>query len=131
MMEAKRLDDDVSVSAQITVDDVGQLSELGFRSIICNRPDGEGNDQPTFEETRQAGDAKGLTTRYMPVESGKVRDRDGREFERMMRALPKPILAYCRTGTRSTMLWALAAARRLELVHVLSAVENAGFDTGG
>ena len=103
MMEIKRLDDKLSVSAQIQAGDVADIARQGFRAIVCNRPDGEGNDQPLFEEIRRAAEAHDLAVRYLPLESGKVRDEDAREFQREMEDLPKPVLAFCRTGTRSVM----------------------------
>ena len=100
------------VAKQITPSDVATLSAQGFRSIICNRPDGEGADQPLFVEIDRAAEAAGLATRYLPVTSGKVRDEDAARFAAALIELPKPILAYCRTGTRSTTLWGLSQAQR-------------------
>ena len=130
-MQVKPLSDAISVSPQITPDEVKTLAELGYRSIICNRPDGEGADQPGFAEIDAAAGAAGISTRYLPVISGKVSESDTVEFERALRELPGPVLAYCRTGTRCATLWALAQATRMPIADILGAARNAGYDLNG
>ena len=109
-MTPKKLTDELSVSPQIMAADVAGLAALGFKSIISNRPDGEGADQPSFLEIEREARARGLDVRYLPVESGKVIDADAVAFGAALAEMPKPVLAYCRTGTRSTTLWALSEA---------------------
>ena len=111
-MQTKMLSPTVAVAPQITAADVAALVAAGFRSLICNRPDGEGADQPGFEEIERAARDAGLEAVYLPVVSGKVTDEDAAHFGALLDRLPKPVLAYCRTGTRSTTLWALTAASR-------------------
>ena len=130
-MQVKPLSDAISVSPQITPDEIKTLAELGYRSIICNRPDGEGADQPGFAEIDAAAGAAGISTRYLPVVSGKVSESDTVEFERALRELPGPVLAYCRTGTRCATLWALAQATRMPIADILGAARNAGYDLNG
>ena len=103
VMEFKKLTDTVSVSPQITPEDVKKIKDAGFRSIVCNRPDGEGNDQPTFEEIEMAAREIGLECLYQPVISGMVQDEQAEEFGRTLTHLPGPVFAYCRTGTRCTI----------------------------
>ena len=121
----------LSVSPQIGVEDVAALKDAGFRSIICNRPDGEGPDQPTFDEIASAARAAGLEARYMPIVAGKVSDEDAVDFGRALDALPGPVLAYCRTGTRSITLWSLSQAERLSVADILATTKAAGYDMGG
>ena len=130
-MDTKTITDTFSVAAQVTADELATLAEAGFRSIICNRPDGEGGDQPTFEEIRAAAERNGLESRYLPVTSGKVNDEDARTFGRLLNELPKPVLAYCRTGTRSATLWSLSQAENLPVTDILEATRSAGYDMGG
>jgi sulfide:quinone oxidoreductase len=108
----KKLTDEISVAPQIKPSELGELAARGFRSIICNRPDGEGADQPVFSEVEQAAASLGLMTRYIPVTSGKISDEEAAAFGAALDELPKPVLAYCRSGTRSTALWALSQAGR-------------------
>ncbi len=130
-MDPKAISTQLSVSPQITVEDVTRLAGLGYRSIICNRPDGEGADQPTFEEIEAAARKAGIEARYVPVVAGKVQDSDADAFARAMDELPKPALAYCRTGTRSATLWSLTQADRLSLADILAATKAAGYDMAG
>ena len=130
-MEIKTISNGFSVSPQIVADDVKEIAERGFRSIVCNRPDGEGADQPTFEEISNAAKEAGLEIRYQPIVSGKVSDDDARDFGRLYDELPKPIFAYCRTGTRSTTLWSLSQAGKLDTSEILRATKAAGYDMGG
>ncbi|MCR9137547.1 MAG: bifunctional protein tyrosine phosphatase family protein/NAD(P)/FAD-dependent oxidoreductase [Alphaproteobacteria bacterium] len=130
-MEAKKVSDELSVSPQILVDDVKTLADQGFRALICNRPDGEGADQPVFKELENAAEGLGLQTRYIPVSAGKVNDDDVEAFATAMRELPKPVLAFCRTGTRSATLWSLSQADQQPLAEILAATKDAGYDMAG
>ena len=130
-MDARTITAGLSVSPQITVADLQSVADHGFRAIICNRPDGEGMDQPNFEEIETAARAIGLETRYLPITAGLVRDEDATAFGRMLTELPGPVLAYCRTGTRSATLWSLAAATDKPVADILAATKAAGYDMGG
>lgn len=130
-MELKKLTDTFAVSPQIRIADLPALREMGVRSLICNRPDGEGADQPTFTEIEQAARQAGIEAHYLPVETGKVSDQDAEQFRRYLDTLPRPMLAYCRSGMRSATLWALASAPQLSLVEILAAGKRAGVDLSG
>jgi len=108
MIEIKSLSPAMGVSGQIAVEDLSSIAAAGYRSILCNRPDHEGPDQPSFDEIEQAALACGLVARYLPVVSGGVTPADGLAFAQLLEALPSPVFAYCRSGTRSTTLWNLA-----------------------
>jgi sulfide:quinone oxidoreductase len=110
MIEIKTLSPAMGVAAQIAVDDLQSIATAGYRSILCNRPDHEGPDQPSFHEIEQAALACGLVARYLPVVSGGVTPADGLAFAQLLEVLPGPVLAYCRSGARSTTLWNLAQA---------------------
>ena len=130
-MDIKDINKRISVSPQITAADVKAIADAGFRAIICNRPDGEGADQPTFEEIDTAAKSAGLETLYLPIVSGKVEDADAAKFGDALDALPGPVLAYCRTGTRSATLWSLSQAKSLPVSDILAATKSAGYDMGG
>ncbi|WP_238365153.1 bifunctional protein tyrosine phosphatase family protein/NAD(P)/FAD-dependent oxidoreductase [Mesobacterium pallidum] len=130
-MDLKKISDDITVSPQITADDIPAIKAAGFRSILCNRPDGEAADQPTVTELQAAATAAGLEMRYQPVVPGKVSDADAKAFATNMRELPGPVLAYCRTGTRSATLWSLAAAKTMAPADILAATKAAGYDMAG
>ena len=130
-MQLNKINDALTVSPQIAADDIPALKEAGFRSIICNRPDGEGADQPTHEEIEAAAKAAGLEVRYLPVQTGLVQDEDAAAFGAALRDLPGPVLAYCRSGTRSATLWSLSQAKTLPMADILGATQAAGYDMHG
>lgn len=130
-MEIKEISPNLSVSAQIAPTDIADIAAAGFRSIICNRPDGEGADQPSFEEIEASAKEAGLEVRYIPITAGMVTDADADDFGTALRELPGPILAYCRTGTRSATLWSLSQATTLPITDILSATHRAGYDMNG
>ena len=127
-MNVKKMSDELSVSAQIVPEDIVALKEAGFRSIVCNRPDGEADDQPLARELETAASASALEFVHLPVVSGKISDDDTVKFGRLLKSLPRPILAYCRTGTRSVSLWCLANAGTQPLPELLAASKAAGYD---
>ncbi|WP_408013347.1 TIGR01244 family sulfur transferase [Roseibium marinum] len=127
----KPINTQIFVSPQIHPQDLAEIAQQGFRSIICNRPDGEGADQPTFEEIEAAAKKFDLEIRYLPIVAGKVRDEDATDFGALMETLPKPVLAYCRTGTRSATLWSLSQAEKQPLADILSQTKAAGYDMAG
>ena len=130
-MEIKTINAEISVAPQITPDAVQKLADQGFRALICNRPDGEAADQPNFSEIEAAAKKAGLEIRNLPIVSGKVSDQDAADFGAAMQELPRPILAYCRTGTRSATLWSLSQANRMSVADILAATKAAGYDMGG
>jgi len=130
-MEIRKIGDDLSVSPQIAPGDVAAIRAAGFRAIICNRPDGEGADQPGFDEIEATAKAAGLEARYQPITSGMVRDADAEAFGQALRELPGPVFAYCRTGTRSATLWSLSQARHRPVPEILAATRAAGYDMAG
>ena len=130
-MDLKKITGKTSVSAQITPDDIAAIKEAGFRAIICNRPDGEGADQPSFEEIEAAAKKAGLEAAYVPVTTGMVRDEDVEAFGAALKALPRPVLAYCRTGTRSATLWSFHESKKRPMHEILAATKAAGYDMNG
>jgi sulfide:quinone oxidoreductase len=130
-MDIKALSAELSVAPQVVAADLKAIAEAGFRSVICNRPDGEGADQPVFSEIELAGRNEGLQVRYLPAVSGKVTDAQGQAFGALMSELPKPVLAFCRTGMRSTTMWALSQAGTLPLPQIIERSAQAGFDLKG
>ena len=127
-MDIKKLTPQLSVTGQVQLADLASLQAAGFRSVVCNRPDGEGADQPTFAEIQAASHALGMVAYYLPVESGKVTDAEGVQFGAVVPTLPQPVLAYCRTGMRSTTLWALSQAAKVPAAEILGTGAAAGYD---
>jgi len=99
--------DDFSVSTQVELADIEALAADGVKALICNRPDGEGSDQPTVRELRDEAAGFDIEVVYLPVVSGKISPADVADFSTALDKLPAPVHAFCRTGTRSLSLWSL------------------------
>jgi sulfide:quinone oxidoreductase len=127
-MEIKQISPFLSVSPQITAADVGILASRGFRTIVCNRPDGEADDQPSADEIGAAAARHGLTFHAHPVRAGQVSDDDVTRFAAVLRESEGPVLAFCRTGTRSISMWALSEAHHLAIDAILSTAQSLGYD---
>jgi sulfide:quinone oxidoreductase len=130
-MELKTLSAELTVSKQISVDDIATLAEHGVKAIICNRPNGEGSDQPGFKELEAKAKEHNIEIHYLPVVTGKVSDEDAEQFGELLKTLPKPIHAYCRSGMRSTTLWALSQADKQPLAEIVAQAKQAGYDMTG
>jgi uncharacterized protein (TIGR01244 family) len=102
----KQIAPDVCVAGQLTPEAMAAVAEAGFRSVVNNRPDFEyGPDQPTNESIAAAALAAGLEYRFLPVDPGFQTPEQIAAFAQMLGELPKPVLAFCRTGTRSARLF--------------------------
>ncbi|MFY0691068.1 MAG: TIGR01244 family phosphatase [Paracoccaceae bacterium] len=104
-MEPKKLSEEFSACAQLSTDDMPLVHALGYKTVLCNRPDGEEISQQLFESMEKAAKNAGLTVHYLPVISGGPSPEEIAEFTKLYDDLPKPILAYCRSGGRSTKLY--------------------------
>ncbi|MFZ5956534.1 TIGR01244 family sulfur transferase [Pseudomonas knackmussii] len=122
------LDDGFAVAAQIRPEDIPELAAAGFRTLICNRPDGEAADQPGSDAIARAAQAHGIDFVHMPVVSGAIDEAAVAAFATALAEQPGPVLAYCRSGMRSASLWALSQADRRPLEQILAATTRAGFD---
>ena len=127
-MQLRRLTNEIAVAGQVNLDDVPGLAIQGIRAIICNRPDGEAPGQPTFAQMEKAAAANGIKIVYQPVVPTAISDADAETFGKLLEELPKPVLVYCRSGMRSTALWALSQAGKLPAGDILEAAATAGFD---
>ena len=130
MTEFKQLTDSLWASPQITVEDVERAKAEGFTHIICNRPDDEAPDQPSALEIGSAAKQHGMEFTSVPVSSAGF---SLPQVDAMQDALAKggeKVLAYCRSGTRSTLLWALAQAKAgADLEDVDRRAVAAGYNT--
>ncbi len=130
-MDIRKIDDDISVAPQITPDEVAEAARLGFRTLVANRPDQEEPGQPAMAEMEAAAREHGLAWVYLPVESGNILDSDVDTFAPMFEQAEKPVLAFCRSGTRSSVLWALSSARHMPLEPIIQRAGQAGYDLRG
>lgn len=105
-MDVRQITESYSVSPQVTEDQVAAIKAAGFRTVICNRPDGEQPDQPSHDAIKAAVEAAGLAFRYIPVVSGQMTPQNVVDQAAALEAVEGPVLAYCRSGTRCTNLYA-------------------------
>jgi len=103
------LNDHFAVAPQLQPEDMQTLANAGFKSVIINRPDFEGGvEQPTSADVMAAAKAAGLEVEYLPVISGRITADDVQHFSELINRLPAPVLAFCRSGTRSATLYQAA-----------------------
>lgn len=127
-MELKRINDQVSVAGQIAPGEIEAIRAAGFVTIVNNRPDGEAPDQPTDAEMRAAVEAAGLAYFHIPMGRQGVSPEMIENTRSALEGSDGPTLCFCRTGTRSTTLWALAQSGQMDAADIIAAAANAGYD---
>lgn len=132
MTEFRRVTDQLSVSPQISLEDLPRAAAMGFKLVINNRPDGEDPAQPSSAAVEAAAKAAGLAYAYVPVRGGPTQAQVAEERS-ILENSEGPVLAFCRSGTRSIITWSLGEAldgarSREELVKL---GEQAGYDLNG
>lgn len=127
-MELKRINEHVSVSPQISPEDISAIKAAGFVAIINNRPDGEAPDQPPSAVIEKAAHDAGLSYHYIPLGREGVTPEMVEETKTVLEGSTGPVFCYCRSGTRSTTLWALSQAGKQPASDIISAAANAGYD---
>ena len=123
----KELPGDVFVSSQILPAHIQALAEQGVMSVINNRPDMEAPMQPSSGEMSDAAVAEKIDYAFIPMAGGLTMDIIGQSVQ-AYNNLPRPIFAYCASGTRSTVLWCFAHVEALGVDGVLDAASNAGYN---
>ena len=127
-MDVKRINDHVSVSPQISPADFPALKALGFTAVINNRPDGESPDQPSSATMQAAAEQAGLSYHFIPLGRDGVSPQLVDAETEALEGSAGPVLAFCRSGTRSTTLWALSQAGKMPAHEIVAAAAHAGYD---
>lgn len=108
-MQIHQVSPDLALAGQLSLADIDALAAHGFKTLINNRPDGEGPDQVPSSEVAAKAQALGLSYHYLPLVAGQAPGVElAAAFKQAMEASPKPILAYCRSGNRSGQIFQLA-----------------------
>jgi sulfide:quinone oxidoreductase len=132
MLQFRRVTPDFAVAAQLGPDDIARAAADGFRTLVNNRPDGEEPSQPKAAHIAAAAQNSGLTFRAVTF-AGPPPPAAVAAMAQVLEEDPRPVLAYCRSGRRSIMAWALAealvGARRPDEIIALAA--KAGYDLQG
>jgi uncharacterized protein (TIGR01244 family) len=127
-MKLNKIIEDYVVSDQIVEEDIVKLKEAGFKTIFCNRPDNEEQNQVTVNSIRDKVIENGLDFIHQPVVGGQISQNDVDQFSDYYDNAEKPIFAYCRTGTRSSMLWALSESGKRPVDEILQLTFAAGYN---
>jgi uncharacterized protein (TIGR01244 family) len=109
-MRIVELNGHVAVSEQITPEHVPVIAAAGYRVLLNNRPDGEVPGQPTSESFRAAAEAAGMSYHYLPVTAMDFPGPDIHTMKQLFNDPQRPVLAFCRSGTRCTNLWIASRA---------------------
>jgi uncharacterized protein (TIGR01244 family) len=129
----KQVSDKLFVAPQLTADDIIRAKAKGFAAIINNRPDREEPGQPSAAEMRNVAEAEGLIYSHIPVAPGKVDERQLRAFQKVVSEAGGPVLAHCKTGTRSATLYAIGEVLdgRMNTDEVVPFGRQVGLDLSG
>ena len=129
MSDFRKLSDQIWASPQITLEDVAEAKERGFAMIVNNRPEGESDDQTPGITIAQAAEAGGMAYHAIPITHAGFSDAQVNAMNEALDSAEGPVLAYCRSGTRSTLLWSLAKAKKgMGIDEIAQAAANAGYD---
>lgn len=104
-MDIRQINDEYSVTGQISVEDLDELKAMGFQSIVCHRPDHESPDQPVFSDIAARAVELGLKVAHVPVGPMGVTEAAVKDMVDALDELPRPMLGYCRSGARSTAIY--------------------------
>ena len=125
-MKSIAVNENLSISDQIEATDIEQLAQEGVQVIMCNRPDEEAAEQPSFSDIAAAAEAKGIEAIYIPFKTGEMKAEHVRQMRRLQDS-GKRLHAFCRSGNRSFCLYAAAhASRGLPKDEILQQAEKAG-----
>ena len=126
-MIINRVEADYSVSAQITVSDISTIAEAGFKTVICNRPDAEIEADLHAQLIEAESNRLRITFVYNPVLTSGLTSENLEAQGRAVAESKGPVLAYCRSGMRSTIVWSLLNARKLPVEEIVRAAADAGY----
>ena len=128
----RKIDDSISVAPQVSPEEVKTIAGEGFRAIVNNRPDEEEPGQPAGDDLRAAAEAAGLGYDAIPVTHAGFSMNQVTAMAEALDRAEGPVLAFCRSGTRSTNLWALArASRGADPEALVRKAADAGYDISG
>ena len=122
----------VSVAGRLDRADIDALAAAGVRTIINNRPDGEDPGQLPAAEARRIAEAQGIAYHHIPINAATLSRADVDAFAIALREGPEPVVAHCRSGTRSALLWALTRMREGDdALSLISKAAQHGIDIAG
>ena len=130
-MDIRPLTDSYAVSPQIAPEDLPAIAEAGYKTVICNRPDAENPPDLYIALMEEAAKSAGVTFLVNAFPTPMLDMSHVEEQRRMIETADDPVLAYCASGTRSTMVWSLAIAGQMPTDEILTAAAKAGYQLDG
>jgi uncharacterized protein (TIGR01244 family) len=129
----KQISDRLYVGPQLTAQDIIRAKSQGFAAIVNNRPDGEEPGQPSAAENRLLAEGEQLAYAHIPVTAGQISESQVRAFQKALSEAAGPVLAHCKTGTRSATLYAIGEVLdgRMDRDEVIPFGQSVGFDLSG
>ena len=129
-MQTKPLEPGVEITSALAVDELEEVKARGFHAVVCNRIEGESEDFPDEARYREKAEQLGLAWVHIAVKPGEYSEADIRAFAEALQQLPRPLLAFCRSGKRATHLWAYAKRQheQCDLAELFAAAHAAGVD---
>ena len=130
-MDIRRITPDYAVAPQIEPEDMPAIAAAGFRAVICNRPDAEVPSELSAAVMAIAAEAAGLGFVVNPVTHQTLNMEMVAAQMAALEAAGGPVLAYCASGTRSSIVWSLGSAARMPAGEIIAAAARAGYDLAG
>ncbi len=129
-MNIREISEDYAVDGQVLPSDMQAIADLGFKFVINNRPDGEEAGQALEADLRSAAEAAGLSYRFIPMTMPSLTPELVADHNAAIESADGPVFAFCRSGTRSTILWALTQVcfHGRSIAEVSSAAAAQGYD---
>ena len=128
-MNIVKLTENLAVSAQISLDDVAQIAAAGYKVLMNNRPDGEDSHQPAGALIATAAEAAGMEYHHIPITAASFPGPDLEAITALFDDPSRPVLAFCRSGTRCANLW-VAGVADSDLAGAMKVASQCGFDLG-
>ena len=126
-MEIRPITPRYAVSPQIEPHDIVEIAAAGYTTILCNRPDGEIPAELQADVIRAATEAAGLTFKELPLTHDTIEAVVAAQMQ-IVETAPGPVFAYCASGTRCTIVWALGQVGRMSAEDIVAAAQSAGYD---
>jgi uncharacterized protein (TIGR01244 family) len=130
-MDIRHLTETFAVSPQIAPEDLADIKAAGFSTILCNRPDGEVPPELQADAIRRAAEGLGLGFVLNPLSHGSLTMDHIETQGRTLAESKGPVFAYCASGNRSSILWALSQAGRVPTDDLIAAAAQAGYNLEG
>jgi len=129
MQDYKAITPQFSVAGILSSGDLAKFKAMGFLTLISNLPDEEVKNGFTSDKAKAEAETLGITYIHMPASGATVTDQDVVEkFANILENADKPVIAHCRSGTRSSILWSMVAARTTKPAKVIAHMEALGFE---